>query len=145
MQTAATDPRPLRQYGFTLLEVVIALSIVGLLTAVAVPALAKRLESAFAAADLGQVRASAELLPVRLATLGVEMQLDEKTQARLLPDGKPPLDLPPEWRLQTSQPPRFGRNGSCEAGELLVTETRTQRQWRLQFAKISCHVTMSSL
>ncbi|WP_269631610.1 type II secretion system protein [Pelomonas sp. BJYL3] len=124
--------------GFTLLEVVIALSIIGLLTAVAVPALAKRLESAFESADLAQVRSSAELLSTRLATLGVELRLDAKSQARLLPDGRPPLDLPPGWTLDSKAPPVFGRLGACEPGEVQIRDPRSQRQWRLQFAAISC-------
>jgi len=130
--------------GFTLLEVVIALSIIGLLTAVAVPALAKRLESAFESADLAQVRSSAELLSTRLATLGVELRLDAKAQTLPLPDGRLPLDLPPGWTLESKAPPFFGRLGACEPGEVQIKDPRSQRQWRLQFAAISCTATFAA-
>lgn len=147
MSILATESRQRRHAasGFTLLEVLIALSIIGLMTAVAVPALARRLESAFAAADLSQIRSSAELLPVRLATLGMEMRLDAKAQQTILPDGRAPLDLPPAWALETKSPPYIGRGGSCLSGDLVVIELRTQRRWQLKFDAISCQVSMQSL
>ncbi|GMV44666.1 MAG: hypothetical protein AMXMBFR66_00640 [Pseudomonadota bacterium] len=124
--------------GFTLLEVLAALAIVALVAAVALPGLGRRLDIAFADADLEQVRASALLLPARTATLGIELTLDEAAVARALPDGQPPLDLPQGWSVQVRQPPRFGRGGSCAEGAFDLRAPADGRRWRFTYARLSC-------
>lgn len=125
--------------GFTLIEVVIALSIIALLSAVAVPAMARRLDAALRATDVAQIMASARLLPARVATLGVEFTLNEARQAHPLPDGRSALELPPGWSLQTGEtPPRFGRGGICMEGELTVISPPPVQHVRIRFAEMSC-------
>lgn len=136
-------PRSVR--GFTLLEALIALSILGFVAAVAVPQLSRRLDSAFSDADLAQIASSARTLPVRIAILGAELKLDATTTRTALADAQPPLDLPPKWVLEVEKSPVFGRSGSCEEGSLVVTEPQSGHRWRLQFARISCEVTISAL
>lgn len=123
----------------------IALSILGLLAAVAIPQLSKRLDSAFADADLAQVVSSARLLPVRLATLGIELKLDAAAMRSPLPDGRQVLDLPLNWQVSVERPPIFGRSGSCDEGSLVVTEPAAGLRWRISFAPISCQTTVTAL
>lgn len=135
-----------RAQGFTLIEVVIALSIIALVTAVTVPAMARRLDAAFRAADLSRVTSSAKLLPARAATLGIEFALDGVAPVKALPDGRLPLDLPLGWTLLPSKmPPRFGRAGSCSAGELIVESGAPIQRWRLQFSEMSCDLQIQLL
>lgn len=132
--------------GFTLIEVVIALSIIGLVTAVAVPVMARRVDEAFRAADLALIFSRAKLLPARVATLGVELVLDKEGLARPLPDGHPPLELPEGWRLLGGDDaPRFGRGASCIAGELTLQSPEPAQRWRLHFADLSCEAQLTSL
>lgn len=133
------------QGGFTLMEALIALSILGFVAAVAVPQLSNRLDSAFSDADLAQIVSSARMLPVRLAILGTELKLDTATARTALADAKLPLDLPPRWSLEVEKAPVFGRSGSCEEGTLVLTEPIAGQRWRLQFARISCELTITSL
>lgn len=130
---------PRSQGGFTLIEVVVALTIIGLVAAVAVPALARRLDSAYRAADLAQVVGSARLLPVRAAAMGAEIKLDANGLARPMADGQPPLELPPGWTLTPLDPaPHLGRAGSCTEGSLLLTAPAPVQSWRLHFDALSC-------
>lgn len=129
--------------GFTLLEVLVALAIVALVAAVALPSLGRRLDIAFADADLEQVRASALLLPARTATLGIELRLDDAALARPLPDGQPPLDLPPGWSVQVRQAPVFGRGGSCTPGAFDLRAAADGRRWRFAYARLSCALSVA--
>jgi prepilin-type N-terminal cleavage/methylation domain-containing protein len=131
--------------GFTLLEVLLALAIVAVVMAVAVPQLAHRLDGAYADAELAQAGSSARGLPARLALLGVEVRLDDAALAKALPDGRPPLDLPQRWQVKVEKAPVFGRAGSCEPGTLMLTEPSTGRRWRVAFARVSCAVTVTVL
>jgi len=71
--------------------------------------------------------------------------LNEAALAKVLPDGRPPLDMPPQWKAQVEKAPVFGRAGSCEPGALLLTEVNTGRRWRVAFARVTCAVTLTSL
>lgn len=135
-------PRRLRSHGgFTLIEVVIALAIVALVAAVAVPAMARRLDSAYRTADLAQVIGSARLLPVRAAAMGIERKLDVAGLAARLADGALPLDLPPGWTVTPDRtPPQIGRAGSCTNGDLILTSPPPVQSWRLRFGGLSCQV-----
>lgn len=137
---AATDSS-----GFTLLEVLLALAVIGFVMAIAVPQLARRLDGAFADAELAQTRSSARSLPVRVALLGVELRLDQAALSRALPDGRPPLDLPVRWTATVEKAPVFSRIGSCETGALLLAEPDTGRRWQLSFARVTCEVSLTPL
>lgn len=150
-RTLRTDPTEmpgrLRAHGgFTLIEVVIALAIIGLVAAVAVPAMARRLDAAYRAADLAQVVGSARLLPVRAAAMGAELKLDAAGLARPMADGQPPFDLPPGWTLTPQDPtPQLGRAGSCTEGSLLLTAPAPVQSWRLHFDALSCELQLTEL
>lgn len=130
--------------GFTLLEMLVTLAIIGMMAAVAVPAVGHRVDAAFADADLAQVESSARLLPARLATLGIEMTLDAGTALRALPDGRPPLDMPAGWTLSADKPPHIGRGGSCMPGSVDIAGLQARR-WRLSYAPVTCEVKVQRL
>lgn len=123
----------------------IALAIIALVAAVALPGLASRLDAAFSDADLQQAQASARLLPARVATLGIDLTLDAAALAKPLPDGNLPLDLPRGWQTQVETPARLSRSGTCDAGSLVLREPTEGRRWRFGVARITCEVSITAL
>ncbi|MDE2367963.1 MAG: type II secretion system protein [Burkholderiales bacterium] len=131
--------------GFTLIEVLIALTIVALVAAVALPGLARRLDTAFSDADLQQTVASARALPARTTTLGIDLTLDATALTRPLPDGALPLDLPAGWSAKVERPARLWHSGTCEPGSLVVQEPADGRRWRVAIARLTCEIEVSAL
>ena len=131
--------------GFTLIEVLIALGIIALVAAVALPSLARRLDSAFSDADLQQAQSSARILPARVATMGIDLVLDKAALTKPLPDGNPPLDLARGWEATVEKPARLGRSGTCEAGTVVLREPSQGRRWRVSVARLTCEVDVVAL
>lgn len=133
------------QGGFTLIEVLIALSIMALVAAVAVPGLARRLDVAFSDADLQQALTSARLLPARVATLGIDLSLDASAVTKPLPDGSLPLDIPSGWEVKVEKAVLLSHTGTCDAGSFVLGEPATGRRWRIAVARITCEVSVTAL
>lgn len=137
---------PNRLEGFTLIEVVIALSIIGLVTAVAVPAMARKVDAAFRSADLSLIQARLRLLPARTATLGVELTLNTQTLSQRLPDGHLPIDMPIGWSITAgTPPPKLGRGSTCTEGVLLLKSPEPVQLWQIRLSNIGCEPQMSAL
>jgi prepilin-type N-terminal cleavage/methylation domain-containing protein len=139
------DKAAWRSSGFTLIELLLALSIVALVAAVALPSIAHRLDAAFAEADLQQAKSSAEMLPARVSTLGIDWRLDASTIGRAMPDGVLPLDIPRAWVFVSEKPVLLTRTGSCEAGSWLLQEPLGGRRWRFAIAELTCEVSAVEL
>ncbi len=131
--------------GFTLIEVLIALAIISMVAAIVVPGLARRLDVAFSDADLQQAKASAILLPARVATLGIDLTLDAAALDKPLPDGNLPLEIPLGWTVKIESPARLSRSGTCDAGSLVLLEPTEGRRWRFSIARITCEITLTAL
>ena len=136
---------PESRAGFTLIEVLIALAIIALVAAVALPSLGRRLDAAFADADLQQAQTSARMLPARVMTLGIDLRLDKAAMTKALPDGNLPLDLAPGWAVEVETPARLSRSGGCEAGSFVLREPTQGRRWRVRLARVSCEVEVLAL
>lgn len=131
--------------GFTLIEVLIALGILALLAAVVMPGLARRLDLAYSDAELQQALSSASILPARVATLGIDLQLDAASLGKPLPDGQPPIDIPRGWTTKVEAAAKLSRTGSCEPGSLLLREPSSGRRWRLTYARLTCQLGVTAL
>jgi prepilin-type N-terminal cleavage/methylation domain-containing protein len=134
-----------RPRGFTLIELLIALAIVAMAAAVALPSLVRRLDAAFSDADLQQAQTSAQVLPARVATLGIDVRLDKAALSQALPDGALPLDIPRGWDISIEVAPQLTRSGSCEAGSWRLREPLGGRRWRFAIARLTCEVSVLEL
>ena len=92
-----------------------------------------------------QALSSAQVLPVRVATLGIDLTLDQAALGLAMPDGKLPIDIPRGWQVKVERAAKLTRSGSCEAGSLLLTEPTQGKRWRVAIKRISCEVEVLAL
>lgn len=125
MPTSATCPlalrstdgtRAMRQPGFTLLEMIVVLAILGMATALVAPAALRGIDSwrRQAAMDvlLDQIRG----LPGRARASGEPILVSNES----LKSAAPPLRIEADWSLRVEQPFQVAGNGVCEKGEVVV-------------------------
>ena len=117
---AAAGGRPGAQLqaGFTLLEVLVVLVLVGLLTALAVPNLQRMSQSVEAATRRDAVLADIGGLGYRAYVIGQSFELGPATAAQMLRDGNPVLALPAGWRIAAEPAVRYSFSGYCAGGTL---------------------------
>lgn len=121
---ASSPPSEPRSAGFTLLELLWVLVLVGLLSAWVAPAAWRWIEGARQRSALADLRAEIESLPVRTFLSGQPRALGEDAPfATVLPSG---------WRIATDSPLRYEANGMTAGGRIRVYEEGTLRaDWRI--------------
>ena len=95
--------------GFTLLELVLVLTLAGLLIATAVPNLSKALESFSVARELRQISSQINLFPKKSFLSGRPITLNDSEMK--LPDG---------WEIITDSSIEFSQKGFCNGGWLVL-------------------------
>lgn len=109
---AVQAPRVHRSHGFTLLEIIVVLAIMGLVAAVATPAVVRGIDSwrrqAQADALMDQLRG----LPSRARASGRPIEISAAT----LSGDAPPLAAEAGWSLAVPSPWTVQANGVCQGG-----------------------------
>ncbi len=102
--------------GFTLLELLVVLAILGLATALAGPALLRTVDSWRRQGDIDAVMEQVRALPMHARAEGRALFVDEGGVAA----ARVPLRAPEGWSLSVSEAWRVNANGACTPGELLL-------------------------
>lgn len=98
--------------GFTLLEMVVVLSILGLATAIAAPAMLRGIETWQRRGEVDAVLDQIRGLPATARAQGRDLLISDETLAA--PDA--PLKASPGWTVTTTEPWRVHHNGVCGGG-----------------------------
>jgi prepilin-type N-terminal cleavage/methylation domain-containing protein len=115
-----------RGAGFTLLELLVVLVLLGLASALVGPPTLRSLERARAADELRAVRSAVQLLPLAARRQGSWIRLPEGV------DGSLPIEgVPASIALRVRRAWEVSPDGVCTPGELLVTRGRLQRLLRV--------------
>ena len=109
------------QRGFTLLELLIVLAMMGLLGALALPALGKLIDSIRYRNERSSIIAQINSLGYRDYLLAQDYEFSTGNVAQVLKDGKPALNVPEGWTLKLPKPIHYQFNGYCSGGTVIVT------------------------
>lgn len=121
-----------RQRGFTLLEILVVLSLLGLIAGVALPRLSSLYDSSIRSFQRDEIRRQLEQLPIRAMEQSSEIILTSQTDPSEQGDLPAlPIELPNGWSIKTSQPIHFLANGVCLGGEVSLSFAGRREQWRL--------------
>jgi prepilin-type N-terminal cleavage/methylation domain-containing protein len=112
MRTSDTC-RPRNSRAFTLVELLVVLAVAGLLTAIALPSLAKLAQRVEASAQRKGVLREIEGLGFRAYSEGRAIRLTSSAA-----DAPPVVALPPGWKLTVARPIEYQFNGVCGGGQL---------------------------
>ena len=101
--------------GFTLIEMLVVMAVLGLASSVVLPGMWRMLQSAQARGELVDLQAALASLPTRRFFAATPGQLDEGNFAALV------APLPAGWEVSIPDPVRFAANGVCSGGTLALT------------------------
>lgn len=117
----------MRRDGFTLLEMIVVLAILGLATALVAPSMLRGIDSWRRAAAMDVLLDQVRALPGNARAAGKPIVIDAATLA----SAKPPLRIEADWSLSNDKPWRVSANGVCENGEVKVANRYGERTIRV--------------
>lgn len=115
-------------FGFTLLELLLVMALLGLLTALAMPRLMSTYHSLEAAYSRDEALSQLSGLGYQafLARQGFELSAYPASPALPVP-----LELPAGWTIRAEPPIRFQANGACNGGQVELAYQERRFQVRL--------------
>ena len=113
----------MRQRGFTLLEMIVVLAILGLATALVAPSALRGIDSWRRQAELDALLDQIRALPGKARASGRPIELRDET----LKAKDAPLQVAGDWVLSVPTPWRVAGNGVCDRGEVTIGNAYGQR------------------
>lgn len=120
MGTSPIGNAPLKsKHGFTLIEILVVLAMIGLLAAIALPSML-RLKQSIEYAN------QREYILTQIASLGYQAYITGRPI--VLGTEPSPFRLPEGWRLEAETPVVYQFNGACKGGQLIVVSPDERRE-----------------
>lgn len=113
--------------GFTLLELLIVLALIGLVAALVVPGLSRTYEAIASSGERADVIRALEGIPLRVRASGRDLAI-EPGDAKAL---DAVLDLPDGWQVTLDEPLRIARSGVCAPAKAKVAGRGAVETWTL--------------
>jgi len=117
----------MRPRGFTLLEMVVVLAILGLASALVAPSMLRGIDSWRRQAAMDALFDQIRALPGRARAGGQDILIE----AGGLTAVNPPLSIEGDWTLSVEQPWKVRANGICEGGTIAVANAYGTRRIRI--------------
>lgn len=117
-----------RTYGFTLLEILVVLTIVGLLAGVALPQLQKMAASVELSNQRMNIKLAIEGLGYQAYVTGKPISLTDTAPATESTRLDQPLPIPSGWQIRILQPVRYAINGVCSGGKISLIDPEHMRE-----------------
>lgn len=102
--------------GFTLLELIVVLAILGLATAMVAPSAIRGIDSWRRQAAMDELLDAIRGLPGEARARGESIAVSDEA----LGSATPPLQIAGDWALSAPEPWKVHSNGVCEGGQVLV-------------------------
>ena len=112
----------MRRAGFTLLEMLVVLALIGVMAGLALPNFTRFLESFTNNSKWNAIEREFADLPYQVFVSGVAFRLDPATASTRI------TAIPPDWRLEMSAPVLYRENGWCEGGRLAIVSAAGERR-----------------
>jgi prepilin-type N-terminal cleavage/methylation domain-containing protein len=117
----------MRASGFTLLELLIVLALIGLVAAVVVPGLARTYDAIVSSGERADVVRALEGLPLRARSAGESIAIDRGDRRALAAH----LQLPEGWTVDLEEPLRIEHTGLCHPTRVRVAGRGAVESWTL--------------
>ncbi|MBV1774729.1 type II secretion system GspH family protein [Burkholderiaceae bacterium DAT-1] len=114
----ANWPRSVRYSGFTLIEVLVVLLIMGMMAGVVAPAINRMLDGANARLELQQIIQACKRMPYRVQQSAQYVDWNVSALTLAYVDGSPLIDLPEGWQLLDAKGKGVSPSGFCMGGDL---------------------------
>lgn len=112
--------------GFTLVEILVVLVVIGLIAGVAMPNMVKMLQSAERAGQRDSLLSEIAGLGYRAYLTGQPLTLGGAAVAGA--ESQPPFQIPQGWRIEIPRPITYNFNGICSGGEIILISPDERRE-----------------